>query len=449
MVTISGPPAVSFYAMLSGLGDTLQDNAKLAKQQQIDQARKDAFSSFTALDPSSPDYGRQALGVAQKLGSVGDQDGAVKFISLAQSAADRTRQVDRDRVGDSHWDQSFTLQKRTADRQDQTPEEKAAERATAAQRYGIDPNSAEGRQFVLTGALPAPPQGFQPTPGGGYKPIPGGPADPSYIRDSAAAGTPNPDQIATQRAAVARQYGIDITSPQGKAFILTGKLPEQDTSFSTVVEQRKQAASANGLDPASPGYQSFVLTGKMPREDAQPLTATDKKAVLEADEKVQGGQQVIQNLQRAKLLSKQAFSGPAAAGRGYAASFLGDTSDTGKAGIATTDMNNLVTTNAVTQLKAIFGGNPTEGERAILLDIQGSASQPDAIRQKIFDRGIEAAQKRLAFEQQRADELRGGTFYKKDGGTSKATTQPTGANGVPAPSAGAYVWTPDGGLSPK
>jgi hypothetical protein len=56
-----GPPAVDFYGMLSGLGDTLQNNAKLQAQRQTDQVRKAAFSDFTALDPRSPDYGKQSL----------------------------------------------------------------------------------------------------------------------------------------------------------------------------------------------------------------------------------------------------------------------------------------------------------------------------------------------------------------------------------------------------
>lgn len=91
-----GPPQVDFYSMLSGLGDTLQANARLRQQQNIADARKAAFSDFTALDPSSPDYGRQALTVAQKLGSVGDQDGALKFLTLAQTAADKAQSTARD-----------------------------------------------------------------------------------------------------------------------------------------------------------------------------------------------------------------------------------------------------------------------------------------------------------------------------------------------------------------
>src|SRR4051812_637246 len=91
-----GPPAVDFYGMLSGIGDTIQEGAKLRQQRELEQNRKAAFSDFTALDPRSPDYGKQAITIAQKLGQAGDQDGAMKFIGLAQSASDRTRQDQQD-----------------------------------------------------------------------------------------------------------------------------------------------------------------------------------------------------------------------------------------------------------------------------------------------------------------------------------------------------------------
>lgn len=234
-----------------------------------------------------------------------------------------------------------------------------------------------------------------------------------------------PVETAQQRAIAAKNAGLDISTPQGRSFVLTGKIPEGDTNFATQIEQRKQAAVANGLDPSSPGFQSFVLTGKMPREDAQPLTATDKKAILEADEMVMTNQSAIDALKKAKGLSKVAFSGPLAEKRGYAASFLGESSDIGKSGIATADLNNVVTSNALGQLKAIFGGAPTEGERKVLLDIQASASQPDAVRQKIYDRAIELASKRLEFNKKRSDELRGGQFYKPQGSMSRAPVQQT------------------------
>lgn len=247
-------------------------------------------------------------------------------------------------------------------------------------------------------------------------------ADRSYGLQARAADRADegPVETAAERAKVARTYNIDPTSSAGKSFILTGKLPEADATFQTAVEQRKQAAVANGLDPSSPGFQSFVLTGKMPREDAQPLTATDKKAILEADEMVLSNQAAIDSLGRAKSLSKEAFAGPMAGKIGYAASFLGDSSDLGRSGSKTLQLENEITSNALSQLKAIFGGAPTEGERKILLDIQGSASKPDNVRQEIYNRAIALANKRLDFNRKRADELRGGQFYKPQGSMSRA-----------------------------
>jgi hypothetical protein len=232
----------------------------------------------------------------------------------------------------------------------------------------------------------------------------------------------SPAETAKEREDAARAYGLDPATPQGRAYALTGKLPEADTNFAQTIDQRKAAAMSIGLDPTHPGYNSYILTGKMPREDAQPLTATDKKAILDAEEKLQSSKATIANLQQAKKLSPQAMQGPGASTRGYLSSFLGNSSDIGKAGIATQDLENLVTTNALQSLKSIFGGNPTEGERAILLDVQGSVGKPDAVRQKIFDRAIEAANRRIAFEQQHIDELRGGSFYKPQGGLSKSTS---------------------------
>lgn len=239
-------------------------------------------------------------------------------------------------------------------------------------------------------------------------------------RANLANNSEGPEETASQRAAAASTYGLTPDNPAFKPFVLTGKLPEADTSFQANIENRKQAAIANGLDPSSPGFQSFVLTGKMPREDAQPLTATDKKAILEADEGVMSAKSAIDALRKASELSSKAFAGPAASGRGYAASFLGESSDLGKGGIATAELNNVVTSNALSQLKAIFGGAPTEGERKILLDIQGSVNQPHEVRVKIYDRARQMAERRLKFNEQRASELRGGSFYKPPAARSAA-----------------------------
>jgi hypothetical protein len=71
---------------------------------------------------------------------------------------------------------------------------------------------------------------------------------------------------------------------------------------------------------------------------------------------------------------------------------------------------------ALSSMKAIFGGNPTEGEREVLRGLQAGASLSPDSRKRILDKGIALAEKKMKFYTDRADELRGGSFYKpKDG----------------------------------
>lgn len=204
---------------------------------------------------------------------------------------------------------------------------------------------------------------------------------------------------------------------------------------------RQKQAVGMGMDPAGDAYKSFVLTGKLPREDQQSLTSTDKKAILEADDMVSSNASAIDALGQAKSLSPKANSGWFAGTRASLANNLPDWLvpdfiSSPEGGEATANLDNAVIANAVTQLKTIFGGNPTEGERKILLDLQGSSNQPDNVRQGIYGRAKAAAEKRLAFNKQRASELRGGTYYKPDGGISGASgvsQSPPDSASPPAP----------------
>ncbi len=237
---------------------------------------------------------------------------------------------------------------------------------------------------------------------------------------AAARADEGPVEKAAARARVASQYGLQPGTPEHKAFVLTGELPANNTTVQSQVEQRRAAAAQLNLDPSSPAYNSYVLTGKMPREDQSPLTATDKKAILEADEGVLSANTAIDALKKAKDLSPKAMGFKGASAIASVGSVLGN-----KQSQDTVELDNLITSNALTQLKSIFGGNPTEGERKIMLDIQGSSSLPDAVRQKIFDRAIGLAQNRLRFNEQRSSELRGGQFYKPQGSMSRAPVQQT------------------------
>lgn len=211
---------------------------------------------------------------------------------------------------------------------------------------------------------------------------------------------------------------VDPDTYQVLADFSTPPAPPKPDEFTV----RQQQAQQLGMSPDDPRYQSFTLTGKFPREDAQPLTATDKKAILEADEMVLATQGAIPLIDRALELNDQAYSGPTAGLRGMIGGNLGMDS-----GQATMELDNVVASQALGQLKAIFGAAPTEGERKILLDLQGSVSQPPEVRKAIFERAKVAAQRRLDFYQQRANEMRGGEYYKPGGAANRGNRTATGA----------------------
>jgi hypothetical protein len=175
--------------------------------------------------------------------------------------------------------------------------------------------------------------------------------------------------------------------------------------------------------PADPNYIKAATGAK-----GVPLTATDKKAIIEADEGVLAAETAIDGLKKAKELSKKAYSGPLAKERGYYAGLAGN-----EGGQATTELDTTITANALSQLKSIFGGMPTEGERKILLDIQGSVNQPHAVRQKIYDDAIAAANRRLEFNRRRATEMRGGSFYSQQPAQSAPQPAPPSTAMPPPP----------------
>lgn len=146
-----------------------------------------------------------------------------------------------------------------------------------------------------------------------------------------------------------------------------------------------------------------------PKERA--LTSVDKNAILEADGLIETNKGTIAALNKALEINPKAGSGALA----NAQSFAARNDPTGlfdkNKGEATTNFNNLIMNDALSGMKAIFGGNPTEGERAILLELQASVDKSPKERKAIIDRAIKRAELRLKFNENKAKELRSGNYF--------------------------------------
>jgi len=213
----------------------------------------------------------------------------------------------------------------------------------------------------------------------------------------------------------------------------TDKGDDEAGKIAAQIAARKKVAPELGLEEGTPAWRSFVAAGKVGAD--RDMSPTEKKAIQDADTQVLSAQSTVDALNEAKKLSTKAYGGPWA---GKLATIVGSTVG-GEAAQATQDLDNLLTTNALGQLKGTFGGNPTEGERAILLETQGSSGKPDALRQKIYDRGIRLAQLRLQQAQERATQIRDGTYFRSGGGPGSqqgvsAGGGQSGAPALPAPS---------------
>ena len=190
-------------------------------------------------------------------------------------------------------------------------------------------------------------------------------------------------------------------------------------------------AADEGLIPGTPEFQARVkkLAGE---GKGVTLSATEQKELFEAEDQVNAGKTVIINLSKAKELNSKAYSGFGAGARRTMARNIPGVG--GSEGVtATTELENLVLINGLEQLKATFGGNPTEGEREILLQIQGSLSMGVEERAALWDRAMKMAARRVKTGQEKMKKLQSGAYSRVQPDEEKAAGGPVGhyADGGP------------------
>jgi hypothetical protein len=185
--------------------------------------------------------------------------------------------------------------------------------------------------------------------------------------------------------------------------------------------------------PKTPGQkatvQSLGIQAKAGKE--QQLSAQAQKELFEADENAQAAVGVMDTLNQAKQLNSQAYSGYGALLRAKTSSNLPGKTDP-KAD-ATIQLDNLIREQALSSLKLTFGGSPTEGERAMLLELQASTEKTPEQRAKIIDKAISMADRKLRFNQQKAESLRGGSYFKEAPKTAQQEQTAPPTNSVTLP----------------
>ena len=169
-------------------------------------------------------------------------------------------------------------------------------------------------------------------------------------------------------------------------------------------------AKDEGLTPGTPAYIARVkaLTGE---GKGMNLSATEQRELFEAEDSVNASKNVILNLSRAKELNNKAYSGFAAGARRTIARNIPGVEDS-EGVTATTELETLVGQNMLDQLKATFGGAPSDAEGRVLRELQGSLSMSPKEREAVWDRAIALAARRLKTNQTKMESIRKGAYGK-------------------------------------
>jgi hypothetical protein len=210
--------------------------------------------------------------------------------------------------------------------------------------------------------------------------------------------------------------------------VATGKLmtPGQYQNIMSPTEATDAGFRPGTVAKTGPSGVEVLQAGK----EITP-TGLQEKTYVQTIEYIDAAQESIDGLKAALALSDKAYEGATAQERAYGAKNIPDAllSDEAREGaLATGEMDKIIQGQALASLKATFGGMPTEGERKILLDIQGSSELPKAEREKLWNRAIDMAQKKITRERKKAQayESRFGDRYSMGYGSVKTFNPETG-----------------------
>lgn len=208
-----------------------------------------------------------------------------------------------------------------------------------------------------------------------------------------------------------RDYQFAQQNPGYAEFLNPPKTPDQPASV-----QEYQFAVNQGFKGSITDYERQKKAA-----GRASMSPTTQKELFEAEDAATAGTYAISALDRAMQLNNDAFDGPTADLRGDTMAVFGD-----KGGQATAELKNITTELALTQLKTIFGAAPTEGERQILVQLQGSVNQPKAVREAIFKRAKEMAIRRIEDNKTKAGALRSGAYFEEGYGAAPGNQTSTG-----------------------
>lgn len=219
-----------------------------------------------------------------------------------------------------------------------------------------------------------------------------------------AAGMPDLAKLA-QEGLTGRVVGGSIQNPLTGAF---SKPPEEKKPIREVdLGNRVRVMYSDGTFE---DLRKGLAPGAGGAGGAKDLSKDERDRVFKARDRIATSSESIAGLRAARQLSDRAYEGPLAGTRAQAAAALPDSIEPAGAK-ETIELDTILKEQVLGQLKSIFGAAPTEGERKILLELQGSSSLPRSVRNRLIERAIAAAERRINKDQEEVQDIIGGTYF--------------------------------------
>jgi hypothetical protein len=166
------------------------------------------------------------------------------------------------------------------------------------------------------------------------------------------------------------------------------------------------------------------LTGKfIPGAAPKPrtLSGSEQKLLIQSEDVLASAEDTLGKLRRAMDLNPKALEGSLTGFRKQVGSLFSSDDPTY---VATEELDNTLSSMALSMLKSTFPGSVTEGERKALMALQGSSSLPRAARERIYRNAFAAAQTVAARARERIQKTQTG-FY-----STQTSPKPAAAGNV-------------------
>lgn len=165
------------------------------------------------------------------------------------------------------------------------------------------------------------------------------------------------------------------------------------------------------LEISRQGLEIRKLAEARQEAAAKELSPTELKLRESTEDELSGVNQAIRGLTRALEINENAFGNSVVEAAQYQA-LRAAGSENAKV-VNTTELRNLLGRAAISNLKATFGGAPTEGERNALMELEGALSKTPAERRRIIENSLAELRRSADTRKRRLDDIVSGRYRQR------------------------------------